>query len=175
MANRSRDYYRKMRKKAITRKEKIINSYMPDGLPYHYDYYMDYDPSYGDISPYWKVKSKGCLAKGKIHCSCPMCAFHGTSMQDRRKFISMESKLADYYEDSDAHDIPNLLMLKEKIRKEINGIYYPNSSGKDTSAVNGHKDSKTFDYNEFREIINLNSLILDDWIQVMIFLVSGVF
>lgn len=50
--NRSRSYYRQMRKKHIDRKKRIANSY----------YYP------------LVLKCDGMYSKGKIHCSCAMCA-----------------------------------------------------------------------------------------------------
>lgn len=132
MANRTRDYYRKMRKKAINRKRNIIKSYRQDNPPAFYnedEAHNEYDNrSYGDIYSFWYVKNKGMLSKGKIHCSCCLCAFHGTTVQDRRKLTSMESELNDYYNDEDSIYIPNLQTLKNKFKKEINGVYHPNAS-----------------------------------------------
>ena len=49
---RDRNYYREMREKHIKRKKRISNSY-------HYPL---------------KLKFDGMYSKGKIHCSCSMCA-----------------------------------------------------------------------------------------------------
>lgn len=49
---RDRNYYREMRKKHIERKKRISNSY-------HYPLELKFD---------------GMYSKGKIHCSCSMCA-----------------------------------------------------------------------------------------------------
>jgi hypothetical protein len=35
-------------------------------------------------------------SKNKIHCSCPMCAFHGTTMQDKRRLDEMAFEKATY-------------------------------------------------------------------------------
>lgn len=159
MANRTRDYYRKMRKKAINKKMKIINSYRQDNPPAFYnadetDY--GYNNSYGSISPYWYVKNKGMLSKGKIHCSCSLCSFHGTTAQDRRQLTSMESKLNDYCDDDESIYIPNLLTLKSKLKKEINGVYHPN-----TSCISGTTiDCRNFfDYSEYEKGTKRASLI----------------
>lgn len=159
MANRTRDYYRKQRKKAINRKLKIVNSYRHDNPPAFYnadEMHFEYDNSYGDISSYWHVNHKGMLAKGKIHCSCKLCSFHGTTMQDRRKLASMESKLNDYYNDEDSICIPNLPVLKSKLRKEINGIYHPDTSCLPGTTINTHSP---FSHSEFEEGTKRVSLI----------------
>ncbi len=49
MPNRTRSYYREAREKSIARKYRISHDY-------------------------WYVKHPGMLSKGKIHCSCWMCA-----------------------------------------------------------------------------------------------------
>lgn len=65
MANRSRDYYRKVRAKAIVRKRRISQGY-------------------------WHVKAPGVLSKGKIHCSCWMCSSKtwrdGAPVSELRKY-----------------------------------------------------------------------------------------
>lgn len=48
--NRERNYYREMRNKHINRKKKIAEH---NG---------------------WVERHDGALSKGKVHCSCPMCA-----------------------------------------------------------------------------------------------------
>ena len=162
MSNRARDYYRKMRKKAINRKERIINSYRSDNLPSNFTGEEDlnriqWSIGYGNIYPYWSVKHKGMLSKGKIHCSCDMCAFHGIAEQDQRQLMSMESKLTDYYEDKDSGNAANVLSLRSNIRKKAHGVYYPNSSNYPGTTVYKHGDSKSFDYEEF---ITLNQILL---------------
>lgn len=68
--NRTRDYYRKMRKKFIHHK-KFINQ-----------------KCFG----YWNMPFYDCdgkYSKGKIHCSCPICAsktrIYGWKISDQRK------------------------------------------------------------------------------------------
>lgn len=156
MTNRSRDYYRKMRKRAIHKKERIINSYRLDNPPaYEIDSREIISGSgYGRSEPYWHVKHSGMLSKGKIHCSCSMCAFHGTTIQDKRKLMSMTAKIDDYLEDIiDCDDTAELFTLKVKIKKKINGEYYPNSSGSRSNYVLSHSESKVFDYEDFRMLI----------------------
>lgn len=76
MANRSRDYYRKMRKKHIDRKKRIIHM----------------------LRGYWYYKYEGELSKEKIHCSCWMCSAK-TSVcykpSEQRKIESMKEQLVD--------------------------------------------------------------------------------
>lgn len=153
MANRSRGYYREARKKAIKRKERIINSYRQDNPPaYPPD---DFDPcresSYGDCSPYWHVKHTGMLAKGKIHCSCQMCAFHGTPRQDIRNLEKMDSMLSD---DGTSISYSGIPVLRNRIRRNIRGNYYPKSGFVGTKVGSKSKDS----VEEFQEVIHHRKL-----------------
>lgn len=78
---RSLNYYREMREKAINHKKRIAD-------------FIGYQQSYD-----------GYYHKGKIHCSCPLCAFHGTTMQDKKRFTFMISEideaLTDYSDEFD--------------------------------------------------------------------------
>lgn len=76
--NRTRDYYRKMRAKAIHRKRRIIKG--------QHDY--------------WYVEHEGMLSKGKIHCSCPMCrhkSYDEKPATDKRKDEFARSQVEDLY------------------------------------------------------------------------------
>ena len=101
MAGRSRGYYRAEREKHIKRKEHIISQYRADGIPHKFErddvnYGCTVLPcSYGSCGPYWKVRSRGMLSKGKIHCSCNLCAFHETPQQDKRRMVSMIQDIED--------------------------------------------------------------------------------
>ena len=102
MANRSRSYYRRVRKKAIERKKRLIDEVL-----------------------YWDVDVDGKLNKGKIHCSCYICAFHGTTESDKRRLSHMESSLADLYEDDAAANVSaaGIASLTNKIRRKKSGRY----------------------------------------------------
>ena len=39
------------------------------------------------------------LSKGKVHCSCPLCAFHGETRQDLRNRLAQINKIKDYIEE----------------------------------------------------------------------------
>lgn len=68
---RSRGYIRRQRFRAIHRKEGILRRI--GGERYHYA---------------WTRGAPGRLAKGKIHCSCPMCrvkSYDAPSARDRRR------------------------------------------------------------------------------------------
>lgn len=167
MANRSRDYYRKMRKRAIARKEHIIRGYRSDNTPHSYDRnVIDYgdeylDSSYGYISTYWHVKNRGYLSKNKIHCSCPMCGFHGKTKQDKKSFSHLEDELIEYYTDNESFGdvLPNgVLTLISKIRKEKSGIWYPDK-GYPGTKVGAKKGRKTFDYNEYLKINDTGKIL----------------
>lgn len=154
MSNRSRDYYRKMRKKAINRKKKIINAYRADSIPAMYGTTIDseimMERTYGGISPYWYVEHDGMLAKGKIHCSCGMCAFHETTMQDIRKLKKMEDQLNDFYNNEESTcSSTEILKLKNKIRKESKGRYYPKGGLIGTKV----SSDKKINVSEFSDVI----------------------
>lgn len=153
MSNRSRDYYRKMRRRAINRKKKIINAYRSDNIPSMYGMDIDADTmmerSYGDISPYWYVEHDGMLSKGKIHCSCGLCAFHETTMQDIRKLKKMESQIDDYCNEESSCASTEIFTLRNKIHKEANGRYYPKGGMIGTKI---HVDNKV-NAEEFHELI----------------------
>lgn len=97
MANRTRDYYRKQRAKHIKRKKRIIH----------------------EQNDYWKYKFDGDLNKGKIHCSCWLCAFHGMSMSDLRKFETIRQDLVDSGVES-----RYLNTADKKLTKFSNSKYY---------------------------------------------------
>ena len=77
---RTRAYRREVRNKAIARKKRIVKNV----------YYMDnWYPHDGQYS------------KGKIHCSCPLCAFgaydkNQVTDSDRRKIEKMDSELKEF-------------------------------------------------------------------------------
>lgn len=150
---RNRGYYRDVRKKAIERKERIINQYAEDNPPHlmDYDYSYNYgcegpytykDYSTGNYYPYYVVKNKGYLAKGKIHCSCAMCSCHDTTMRSKKRLMSLNDAL------DDAAAEVNTGTLKNKIKKEINGRYYFHNTGYN------RKTNDDVNYNEFKKILN---------------------
>ena len=80
---RSRAYTREVRNKAIARKKKI-NGYHHDMGWYKFD---------------------GMYSKGKVHCSCVMCAFrkydkNEVTDSDARKIEAMNYKLAEFYKEA---------------------------------------------------------------------------
>lgn len=75
---RTKSYRYFQREKHIKRKEHILHDFGLDNPPHKYNYKdCDYerrgDLSEGEWTPYWRVKHRGQLNKGKIHCSCGMC------------------------------------------------------------------------------------------------------
>lgn len=78
--NRDRAYYRTMAKRKAAHR-KYISQHV-----YGFDWYYDFNR----------------YSKGKIHCSCPMCSFHGfmrnsnsvknRSIADQRKIDSMNDQ-----------------------------------------------------------------------------------
>ena len=82
MKNRSRDYYRKMRARAIRRKRRILRQY---GWT---------EELYPHIGMY---------SKNKIHCSCPICkskAYYGKHMETRQEELARlkyEEEQRDYF------------------------------------------------------------------------------
>lgn len=154
MANRSRGYYREARRKAIERKERIINSYRQDNPPAYppEDFDSCRESSYGDCSPYWHVKHTGMLAKGKIHCSCQMCAFHGTPRQDVRTLEKMDSMLSD---DSGSISCSEFSVLRNRIRRNIRGNYYPKNGFVGTRVGTDSRNN----VKEFQEAIHQRDLV----------------
>lgn len=76
---RSKQYRRVMDKRKAHRKERIIR-----------DVYCDrtwYESITHELNR---------LSKGKIHCSCPLCAFSGETMQDKRRREEMDDQIAEY-------------------------------------------------------------------------------
>ena len=122
MANRSRSYYRRVRKKAIERKL------------------------------YWDLDVDGKLDKGKIHCSCYICAFHGTTESDKRRLEHMESSLADLYEDDAAANVSaaGIASLTNKIRRKKNGCYSFSGIGFPGTALSA---DKKIDIKQFQELL----------------------
>ena len=102
---RTRAYRRRQREIHIERKEKILKRSRRDNMPAEVDgsdlfYFAGKDTKgLGDCTPWFMYRSRGYLSKGKIHCSCPMCSFSGTTQQDRKSAGKM---LADVLEDSRA-------------------------------------------------------------------------
>lgn len=93
MIHKRISYRRKQRIRAIKHKEHIVNSVYSE--------------------PY-VVKSRGILSKGKVHCSCPLCAaktkrnmgirdrsIRSWAISDQRKMNKMTSQLYDYDRDYD--------------------------------------------------------------------------
>lgn len=81
--NRSRDYYRYNRKKAINRKYNIRKNLWGTQ----------------QTEEYYNCVAKGSLSKGKIHCSCPMCrtkSHDELDNCDKKKIDSMNDKLNEY-------------------------------------------------------------------------------
>lgn len=68
--NRTRDYYRKQRARAIHRKKDLSSSYLEGG--------------------YYQVDGK--YSKNKIHCSCPLCK-QGTPISTIRKLTATKHDL----------------------------------------------------------------------------------
>lgn len=155
MKNRSKAYYRDMRKKAIERKKRIINAYRHDNFPaYFNEYDDDYDSSYGNIFSCWYVAHKGMLAKGKIHCSCSLCSFHGTPMQDKRALKRMESSLLDIEEENYHVNNSGIPTLKNQLRKSVNGVYYP-KRGLPGTTISADKHQNI---SEFKNVVDERSI-----------------
>lgn len=133
---RGRFFRRKMRAKHIDRKKAIIRKYSPDNLPAQVD--ATFNPrnledifapngglyekakimrSLGSCAGYWSYKHEGQLSKGKIHCSCPLCAFHGPTHQDIRILLKMESEIDE--EGSAENDVLTnaVINAKGKLRR----------------------------------------------------------
>ena len=80
---KDRGYYRRQRKRTIRRKRGIL--FRLGGREY-------YDG--------WTRGAEGRLAKGKIHCSCPICrrkSYDELSMRDKRAKDKAISMVRDFY------------------------------------------------------------------------------
>ena len=79
--NRDRSYYRKLRRRAIQRKEKLLRRL--GGV---------------ELVQGWERGAAGRLSKGKIHCSCPLCrkkSYDAPSARDRRKALDAADQLRE--------------------------------------------------------------------------------
>jgi len=77
----TRAYYRRVRSKNIERKKKIW-----ENIYHHIDY----------------TEPEGKLSKGKVHCSCPLCAFSGLTYRRKRYKAAMdysEKHFEEYFDD----------------------------------------------------------------------------
>ena len=94
----------------------------------------------------------GKLDKGKIHCSCYICAFHGTTESDKRRLEHMESSLADLYEDDAAANVSaaGIASLTNKIRRKKNGCYSFSGIGFPGTALSA---DKKIDIKQFQELL----------------------
>lgn len=79
---RTEDFRRKAAKKHIHKRENIIKNVYCDKVWYD------------------MIKSQSHrLSKGKVHCSCPLCTFHGETRQDLRNRFAQINKIKDYIEE----------------------------------------------------------------------------
>ena len=82
---RDRGYYRSQRKRTIRRKQNIL-----------------YGLGGQECLNAWTHGSSGRLAKGKIHCSCPMCrtkSYDDPTIRDKRFREKALSMIQDYNAD----------------------------------------------------------------------------
>ena len=80
--NRDNGYYRYQRKRTIRRKDRILHFW---GSP-------------EDVES-WERGAKGRLAKGKIHCSCPMCrrkSYDDPAVRDKRATGKAKEMIIEY-------------------------------------------------------------------------------
>ena len=80
--NQDRGYYRRQRKRTIQRKERILGFW---GSPEEVES--------------WERGAKGRLAKGKIHCSCPMCrrkSYDDPAVRDKRATGKAKGMIIEY-------------------------------------------------------------------------------
>lgn len=96
MKERNYVYRKEMRIRAIAKKKRIYNKNNPC-FPWN-----DHD---------------GKLSKGKVHCSCPMCRFKGTTMQDLK---IIEGMLEDISETNQYFSTEN--RMKKVIGDNFHGI-----------------------------------------------------
>ena len=132
MKHRSRKFRDWQKDKHIARKERILKSYLPDGLPKEinasdvlkvYDFLDGFEyrekGKFGQIYLFYRPKFKGSLSKGKIHCSCEMCKNHTRKFSEQKKALSMYDGLIEFQEEYDGiisgqNGIVNKLMVEVK-------------------------------------------------------------
>ncbi len=80
---RGRGYYRSQRKRTIQRKERILHFW----------------GSNEEVTA-WERGANGRLAKGKIHCSCPMCrrkSYDDPTARDKRAMGKAKEMIREYF------------------------------------------------------------------------------
>ncbi len=122
---RTRAYRRKQRMKHIKRKENILRSLRLDNPPHYYEDKEIYPTSLkgenvinaeGSWHPYWIVKCRAQLDKGKIHCSCGMCM--SKTRNKGRRHISGNYAPSLNYSHSDFQKIQKMIWDEENWEKE---------------------------------------------------------
>ena len=150
----------------IAKKERILKSYLPDGLPKEidasdvlkvYDFLDGFryreKGQFGQIYLFYRPKFKGSLSKGKIHCSCEMCKNHTKKFSEQKKALSMYDSLIEFQEEYDGiisgkNGIVNKLAIEVK-----NNEHFKQSYGNNYQKTNLHVN-----YNDYEErIIKINS------------------
>ena len=119
-------YKRFQREKHIKRKENFLRKSRTDNPPHKYNDADMWSCTYptpwseGAWDPFYTVKYRGELSKGKIHCSCGMCMgktrnkgyrrrhIHGNyapsinyKHSDKQKVIAARQQVMDYFNDDD--------------------------------------------------------------------------
>lgn len=167
MKHKSRKFREWQKNKHIAKKERILKSYLPDGLPKEinaseflkvYDFLDGFGwrekMQFGQIHLFYRPKFKGSLSKGKIHCSCEMCKDHTRKFSEQKKALSMYDGLIEFQEEyngiiSGQNGIVNKLMVEVK-----NNEKFTNS----TQCGTGQKTNAKVDYDDFKtRIIEINN------------------
>lgn len=125
-------YKRFQREKHIKRKEDILRSYMADSRPHKYDSKDLFQPfvfplKEGNCTPYWYVKHRGELNKGKIHCSCGMCSAKTRNKGKRRYIHGGNYSPAINYKISDLRKIQQMSWDEKNWLKEKNEAFLEQS------------------------------------------------
>ncbi len=125
-------YRRKQRAKHIKRKENIIRAYRLDNPPHKYNDKDLYPyPLMGEVIfssegmwfPYWTLKNRGQLDKGKIHCGCGMCMAK-TRNKGKRRFIHGNYAPAINYKPSDLRKINKMVWDENNWEQEKEDILF---------------------------------------------------
>ena len=120
--HKNRGSRRDMREKHIRRKERIVQAHWTDSRPHEIDardiveismFRDGYKSGFGWWLNMVGYDHRGSLAKGKIHCSCPLCRDKTKNKgkhrspysptvnykaSDRRRVDSLADSMKDYYE-----------------------------------------------------------------------------
>lgn len=155
MKKRPEEYYRKERIKAIRRKKKIIKDHLQDGIPKEFDSQNLVGALHADVPGFdnfsiWNYNHDGMLSKGKIHCSCPLCTFQGTTYSDAKRLERARYNLTDYMDEEGYNS--NIRKEIDKIEKKNKKESYPMYARRNEKRTEKKIDGSVGSFYEFKLI-----------------------